>query len=191
MSADPVRHQKDTVFVASTDPADLAGRWVYLRDTGAGVLTGVGCSREGRWNWSLRTPEGEVEGTGFPHAAPLSRHALPRTRRARHHLRALRADLAEYAPEATAERGCAEHDLDLLELELADGQEGMVPFVEQIVLEVDPDAARVVIDPPPGLLDLEASQGTEGEAAERAAETGEPADLSGVELPGQTQGQRP
>ena len=80
---------------------------------------------------------------------------------------------------------------DLLELELADGQEGMVPFVEQIVLEVDPDAARVVIDPPPGLLDLEASQGTEGEAAERAAETGEPADLSGVELPGQTQDQRP
>ena len=80
---------------------------------------------------------------------------------------------------------------DLLELELADGQEGLVPFVEQIVLEVDPDAARVVIDPPPGLLDLEASQGTEGEAAERAAETGEPADLSGVELPGQTQDQRP
>ena len=78
---------------------------------------------------------------------------------------------------------------DLLELELADGQEGMVPFVEQIVLQVDPDSGRVVIDPPPGLLDLEAAQGTEDEAAERAAETGEPADLSGAQLP--KQGQRP
>ena len=118
MSAEPVRDQQ-TVVVASSDPADLTGRWVYLRDTGAGVLTGATRTPAGRWHWSLHTPEGEVEGTGFPHAAPLSRHALPRTRRARHHLRALRADLAEYAPEAVAERARVEHDLDLLDLELA------------------------------------------------------------------------
>ena len=83
------------------------------------------------------------------------------------------------------ERALSLYAQDLLELELADGQEGMVPFVEQIVLQVDPESGRVVIDPPPGLLDLEAAQGTEDEAAERAAETGEPADLSGLELPGQ------
>ncbi|GHD20269.1 hypothetical protein [Nocardiopsis kunsanensis] len=118
MSAEPVRAQQP-VAVASPDPADLTGRWVYLRDIGAGVLTGAARTPAGRWYWSLRTPEGEVEGTGFPHAAPLSRHALPRTRRARHHLRALHADLSEYAPEAVAERTRVEHDRDLLDLELA------------------------------------------------------------------------
>ncbi|MBE2997611.1 hypothetical protein IDM40_02665 [Nocardiopsis sp. HNM0947] len=117
MSAEPVRDLQ-AAAVATTHPAELTGRWVYLRDTGAGVLTGADRSRDGRWHWSLRTPEGRAEGTGYPHAAPLSRHALPRTRRARHQLRALCADLAEYAPEATAERDLAEHDLDLLELEL-------------------------------------------------------------------------
>ena len=118
MSAEPVR-ELQSATVAAADPVHLTGRWVYLRDTGAGVLTGAARSHDGRWHWSLRTPEGDAEGTGYPHAAPLSRHALPRTRRARHHLRGLCADLAEYAPGAAAERGLAEHDLDLLELELA------------------------------------------------------------------------
>lgn len=118
VSAEPTRDQQSAV-AASSDPAELTGRWVYLRDTGAGVLTGAARTSEGRWHWSLRTPEGEVEGTGFPHVAPLRRYPLPPTRRARHHLRALRADLAEYAPEAVAERNQVEHDLDLLTLELA------------------------------------------------------------------------
>lgn len=118
MSAEPVRGQQ-TLTVASSDPADLTGRWVYLRDTGAGILTGATRTPAGHWHWSLRTPEGEIEGTGFPHAAPLSRHARPRTRRARHHLRALHADLADYTPEALAERARVGHDLDLLDLELA------------------------------------------------------------------------
>ena len=42
---------------------------------------------------------------------------------------------------------------DLLAVTLADGREALVPFVHAIVPEVDITARRVVIDPPPGLLD--------------------------------------
>lgn len=44
---------------------------------------------------------------------------------------------------------------DLLEVRLADGREALVPFVEAIVTEVDPDAGRVVVDAPAGLFDLD------------------------------------
>lgn len=43
---------------------------------------------------------------------------------------------------------------DLLEVALADGGTALVPFVEEIVTEVDTDAGVLVLDPPPGLLDL-------------------------------------
>lgn len=43
---------------------------------------------------------------------------------------------------------------DLLVLRLEDGAEALVPFVAAIVTEVDLDAGRVVVDAPPGLLDL-------------------------------------
>lgn len=43
---------------------------------------------------------------------------------------------------------------DLLEIRLPDGAQALVPFVEDIVPEVDESTRRVVIDPPPGLLDL-------------------------------------
>ncbi|NLW98482.1 MAG: ribosome maturation factor RimM [Actinomycetales bacterium] len=43
---------------------------------------------------------------------------------------------------------------DLLVVGLEDGAEAMVPFVAAIVLEVDVEGGRVVMDPPPGLLDL-------------------------------------
>lgn len=43
---------------------------------------------------------------------------------------------------------------DLLEVSLAGGGQALVPFVDQIVIEVDPAGAGVVLDPPPGLLDL-------------------------------------
>lgn len=43
---------------------------------------------------------------------------------------------------------------DLLVLTLEDGASAWVPFVTPIVPEVDVAAGRVVIDPPPGLLDL-------------------------------------
>lgn len=43
---------------------------------------------------------------------------------------------------------------DLLEIELTDGRTAYLPFVAEIVPEVDLDAGRVVADPPPGLLEL-------------------------------------
>lgn len=43
---------------------------------------------------------------------------------------------------------------DLLVVRLEDGAEAMVPFVTAIVPEVDVEGGRVVIDAPPGLLDL-------------------------------------
>jgi 16S rRNA processing protein RimM len=43
---------------------------------------------------------------------------------------------------------------DLLEVRLTDGRTVLVPFVHEIVPEVDPDGRRVVLDPPPGLLEL-------------------------------------
>ena len=45
---------------------------------------------------------------------------------------------------------------DLLVVDLAGGGEALVPFVEAIVPDVDTAAGRVVIDPPPGLLELNA-----------------------------------
>jgi len=49
------------------------------------------------------------------------------------------------------------HGQDLLVIKRADGagEECLVPFVKAIVPEVDMDARLLVIDPPPGLLDLE------------------------------------
>ncbi len=44
---------------------------------------------------------------------------------------------------------------DLLVVDMG-GREALVPFVEPIVVEVDIEAGRVVIDPPEGLLELEA-----------------------------------
>lgn len=44
---------------------------------------------------------------------------------------------------------------DLLEVRLDDGRSGRVPFVMALVPVVDPAGGRVVIDPPPGLFDLE------------------------------------
>ena len=43
---------------------------------------------------------------------------------------------------------------DLLVVELATGGQALVPFVEAIVPEVDVEGGRVVLDPPPGLLEL-------------------------------------
>lgn len=43
---------------------------------------------------------------------------------------------------------------DLLEVRTAEGREVLVPFVDELVPEIDEDARRVVVDPPPGLLEL-------------------------------------
>ena len=42
---------------------------------------------------------------------------------------------------------------DLFIVERPDGTELMIPFVEQIVTEIDLENQRAVIDPPPGLID--------------------------------------
>lgn len=44
---------------------------------------------------------------------------------------------------------------ELLVVNRADGGETLVPFVRQIVPEVDVPGGRIVLDPPPGLLEIE------------------------------------
>jgi 16S rRNA processing protein RimM len=44
---------------------------------------------------------------------------------------------------------------DVLVVRRDDGRQALVPFVAALVPEVDVEAGRVVVDPPPGLLDLE------------------------------------
>ena len=43
---------------------------------------------------------------------------------------------------------------DLLHVRLADGREGLVPFVEALVPVVDVEGGRVIVDAPEGLFDL-------------------------------------
>lgn len=43
---------------------------------------------------------------------------------------------------------------DLLEIRLADGHEVLLPFVDEIVPEIDEERGAIVITPPPGLLEL-------------------------------------
>ncbi|MFE7030195.1 ribosome maturation factor RimM [Streptomyces sp. NPDC057621] len=42
---------------------------------------------------------------------------------------------------------------DLFVVERPDGTEVLIPFVEEIVVEIDLEKQRAVIDPPPGLID--------------------------------------
>ncbi|MBO1335935.1 ribosome maturation factor RimM [Streptomyces sp. VRA16 Mangrove soil] len=42
---------------------------------------------------------------------------------------------------------------DLFIVERPDGSEVMIPFVEEIVVEIDLEEQKAVIDPPPGLID--------------------------------------
>lgn len=46
------------------------------------------------------------------------------------------------------------HSQDLLVVETVDGREMLIPFVRDIVPTVDPAQRRLVVDPPPGLLEL-------------------------------------
>ncbi|MFF5564986.1 ribosome maturation factor RimM [Streptomyces sp. NPDC012623] len=63
---------------------------------------------------------------------------------------------------------------DLFIVERPDGSEVMIPFVEEIVTEIDLEEQRAVIDPPPGLIDdraeIAAGTDTADEGAERAGE---------------------
>ncbi|WMY77092.1 ribosome maturation factor RimM [Citricoccus sp. I39-566] len=57
---------------------------------------------------------------------------------------------------------------DLLEIEVDGGAEVLVPFVDEIVPEIDPESGTVTLTPPPGLLTLHEDAGA-------APEPGEPA----------------
>ncbi|MER5735359.1 MULTISPECIES: ribosome maturation factor RimM [unclassified Streptomyces] len=64
---------------------------------------------------------------------------------------------------------------DLFIVERPDGTELMIPFVEQIVTEIDLENQRAVIDPPPGLIDdrAEIASARDDESAEDAEEDGQ------------------
>ncbi|MGW1197372.1 ribosome maturation factor RimM [Streptomyces sp. NPDC002536] len=66
---------------------------------------------------------------------------------------------------------------DLFIVERPDGGEVMIPFVSEIVTEIDLDAQRAVVDPPRGLLDGAdaevASSREEGSAEESPREEGD------------------
>ncbi len=68
---------------------------------------------------------------------------------------------------------------DLFIVERPDGTELMIPFVEQIVTEIDLENQRAVIDPPPGLIDdrAEIASARDDESAE-AVEAAESAESS-------------
>lgn len=54
---------------------------------------------------------------------------------------------------------------DLFIVERSDGTEVMIPFVEEIVTEIDLLEQRAVIDPPPGLIDGDAVIAAPGDGA--------------------------
>lgn len=96
----------------------------------------------------------------------LPRAALPPTEEEEFYhadLIGLAAVLADGAPLGQVK---AVHDFgagDTLEIERAEGPPAMVPFTRAVVPVVDLDAGRLVIDPPPGLL-----EGPARKARERA-----------------------
>ncbi|MET3983636.1 ribosome maturation factor RimM [Streptomyces sp. PvR034] len=63
---------------------------------------------------------------------------------------------------------------DLFIVERPDGTEVMIPFVEEIVLEIDLSEQRAIIDPPPGLIDDRAVIASERDAEAGAGADGEP-----------------
>ncbi|TQE20628.1 ribosome maturation factor RimM [Streptomyces ipomoeae] len=54
---------------------------------------------------------------------------------------------------------------DLFIVERSDGSEVMIPFVEEIVTEIDLAEQRAIIDPPPGLIDDRAETASARDAA--------------------------
>ncbi|MFH9862585.1 ribosome maturation factor RimM [Streptomyces sp. NPDC017202] len=72
---------------------------------------------------------------------------------------------------------------DLFIVERADGSEVMIPFVEAIVVEIDLEEQRAVIDPPPGLIDdraeIASARDEDETASARDEEAREDADGTG------------
>lgn len=61
---------------------------------------------------------------------------------------------------------------DLLVVRRASGGEALIPFVTEIVPEIDLADQRVVVDPPPGLLDEGPSPGSSGDEPDRGGAGG-------------------
>ncbi|CAM5746385.1 putative Ribosome maturation factor RimM [Streptomyces afghaniensis 772] len=61
---------------------------------------------------------------------------------------------------------------DLFIVERPDGSEVMIPFVEEIVTEIDLEEQKAVITPPPGLIDDRAEIASSREETAGAEETG-------------------
>ncbi|GDY30616.1 ribosome maturation factor RimM [Gandjariella thermophila] len=70
-----------------------------------------------------------------------------------HELEGLAAELTDGTAVGTVREIVHGPAGDLLVVERASGGEVLVPFVRDIVPEVDVRAGRLVVDPPPGLLD--------------------------------------
>lgn len=78
-----------------------------------------------------------------------------------HQLTGLRAVMDDDAPVGEVTEVVHLPGHDLLAVRTPDGREILVPFVAQIVPEVDLAAGRVVLDPPAGLLDPPETGGTQ------------------------------
>ncbi|MDI3406083.1 ribosome maturation factor RimM [Streptomyces cavernicola] len=59
---------------------------------------------------------------------------------------------------------------DLFIVERPDGTEVMIPFVEEIVTDIDLEEQRATIDPPPGLIDDRAEIASARDAADEASD---------------------
>ncbi|GAA1761526.1 MULTISPECIES: ribosome maturation factor RimM [Streptomonospora] len=70
-----------------------------------------------------------------------------------HELIGLRAETSDGAEVGTV-ADVLHNAQDVLVITRADGPEVLVPFVRDLVPEVDTGSGRLVIDPPPGLLEL-------------------------------------
>ncbi|MFJ4864989.1 MULTISPECIES: ribosome maturation factor RimM [unclassified Streptomyces] len=75
---------------------------------------------------------------------------------------------------------------DLFIVERPDGSEVMIPFVEEIVAEIDLEEQRCVITPPPGLIDereaiVVSTRDEEAAAAGDAAHAGDAADATSTD----------
>ncbi|MGW4672665.1 ribosome maturation factor RimM [Streptomyces sp. NPDC004324] len=66
---------------------------------------------------------------------------------------------------------------DLFVVERPDGTKVLIPFVEEIVVDIDLDEQRAVIDPPPGLIDdrAEIASSRDSEGDPTAGTTADPA----------------
>lgn len=135
---------------------------------------GAVTDRAGNRSWTLRLGGGRtrgqliarIDGVEDREAAEalkgvrlyVPRAALPETDEEEFYYVDLIGLAADLVDGGTLGRVIGVHEFpagDVLEVQMAGGQTVLVPFTKEIVPVVDPEAGRVVIDPPDGLLDTE------------------------------------